>query len=91
MDGEEHDQQVSEMIADEAYHAQFQSVPDECMMNCAETPVVAWKIGYDDSNGITDYTRWIYICDCCDGESRKLAPYWWNKALRGETLDGEEE
>ena len=90
MEEEEHTTQVVEMIADEAYQTQYSIVPDMCMMNCAETPDVAWKLIYL-GNTTEAETRWIYICHLCDGESKELAPYWWNKALRGESLDDEEE
>lgn len=66
-------------------------VVEYCMFDCGETPDVAWRLGYDRPYGRTAYTGWLFICELCDGESRKLAPYWWNKALRGESLVDEEE
>ncbi len=89
MDEEEHTIQVVEMIADEEFQTQIQNVPERCMMSCVETPDVAWKLVYQGETTEAE-TRWIYICDLCDGESRKLAPYWWNIALRGESFDEEE-
>jgi hypothetical protein len=91
MDEEKYEEQLqylSEEIDDNEYFNP--NVIENCMFDCGQTPDVAWKLGYERPYGRTAYTGWIYVCDCCDGESRKLAPYWWNKALRGESLDEEE-
>ena len=56
-----------------------------CTLECGRSPAVAYELHYDSKK-----TQWVYVCEeCQDDETR--APYWWNRALRGETLDGEEE
>lgn len=94
MEEEQHRQQVFEMTT--ITNEQMEDAAEICALCPTETPVVAWKIGYYSHGEKFNLhylreTRWLYICELCDGESRKLAPYWWNKALRGESLDDEEE
>lgn len=92
MDEEKHETQLQWLHADcEHTDAANEHVIEHCMFDCGETPDVAWRLEYEVPGASNDRTRWLFICDLCDGESRKLAPYWWNKALRGEALDDEEE
>ena len=72
-------------------------VPAKCMLECDEEPIVAYQYGYGKDTTIRTgrslwtWTRWIYVCASCQTEEKGLAPYWWNKALRGEALGDEEE
>jgi hypothetical protein len=93
MDEEKHESQLEWLHAGDLVHkhAADQHVIEHCMFDCGETADVAWQIAYEVPGASDDVSRWLYICELCDGESRKLAPYWWNKALRGEALDDEEE
>ena len=92
MDEEEHERQVMMMNEELDPNADTtEHVVEYCMLECGETPDVAWKLCYEHIAGKVACTGWLYICELCDGESRMLAPYWWNKALRGESLDDEEE
>ncbi len=90
MDGMEHDRQVWKLTNIEWQKKNGWYTQEVCSLCNGETPDVAWQLVY---RGDVRYmeSRWIYICNLCDGESRKLAPYWWNKALRGESLEDEDE
>ena len=56
-----------------------------CSMACDNTPDAAFGLIYEGHG-----TPWIAVCELCQ-EDKKNASYWWNKALRGESLDDEEE
>jgi hypothetical protein len=92
MDETEHEHQVKILNEEtDPNRDTTERVVDYCMFLCGESAEVAWKLGYDRPGRRMAYTSWIYVCDLCDGESKGLAPYWWNKALRGESLEDEEE
>ncbi len=95
MDGDKHAKQTlgmaMEMVANEVLH----SGPVCAMPHCDNTAYVAYKLGYNrDRLGPlaleAHETRWIPFCDGCQ-DDQDCAPYWWNKALRGESLVDEEE
>lgn len=56
-----------------------------CTLECGRSPAVAYELTYDQVS-----TQWVFVCEECQDDNTR-APYWWNKALRGEALDDEEE
>lgn len=56
-----------------------------CAMQCDNVPEAAYELSFDEHS-----TMWIHVCELCQ-EDKKNASYWWNKALRGESFDDEEE
>ena len=95
MDGDKHGRQTLgmalEMVANEILKVGYRCA----MPHCDNTGDVAYSLGYNaDRLGphtwAEDWSRWIPFCQECQ-DDKALAPYWWNKALRGESLDDEDE
>lgn len=95
MDGDKHGRQTLgmalEMVSNEVIYNDVVCA----MPHCDNIADVAFKLGYNATwFGPHDLeaheTRWIPFCDGCQ-DDQDCAPHWWNKALRGESLDDEEE
>lgn len=56
-----------------------------CSMACDNTPEASFCLTYQGHE-----TAWIAVCELCQ-EDKNNASYWWNRALRGESLVDEEE
>lgn len=56
-----------------------------CTLECGRTPAVAYELHFDQVK-----TPWVYVCEECQMDNVR-APFWWNRALRGESLDDEQE
>jgi hypothetical protein len=54
-------------------------------MQCDNVPEAAYELTFD-----VDSTLWIHVCELCQAD-KSNASYWWNKALRGESLEDEDE
>ena len=95
MDGDKHGRQTLGMALEMVSNEVLRVGPVCAMPHCDNEGTTAFKLGYEaDQFGPYSLeaheTRWIPFCDECQ-EDKDLAPYWWNKALRGESLDDEDE
>jgi len=93
MEAQEYLTQVMMMTIRETNMANAR-VQEACALCVVEKPCTAYKLAYlipGKEGEIKEHkTPWIYVCSVCETEDKGLAPYWWNKALRGEALDEEE-
>ena len=73
-----------------------EEVPD--CASCDRSPEAAYQIGYwqdivridDKAHRRLRLTKWMFWCSRCLAKE-SLAPHWWGRAIRGDSLEAEEE